>query len=116
MATLDDIQSTFLTAVGVLSDLVNATLKQVPSDSSGHLDDDKVVQTGFVRVTSVDVVVAGAAGGLYDAALIADAGSSNLIHVVPATLGSYPVNLVFTKGLVYLPGAAQEVAIMYTRL
>ena len=33
MAELDQVDNTFLTAVQTLSDLVNATLKQVPSNS-----------------------------------------------------------------------------------
>lgn len=115
MAELDQVDNTFLTAVQVLSDLVNATLKQVPSDSSGRVAATKVIQTGFVRVLGIDVVVAGAAGALHDAATTASAGSANKIHVVPATLGFYPVNLVFPTGLTYIPGASQEVAIMYSR-
>jgi hypothetical protein len=36
--------------------------------------------------------------------------------VVGTTLGYYPVNIVFPKGLTYAPGAGQSAAIMYTRI
>jgi len=115
MADLDQIDNTFLTAVQTLSDLVNATLKQVPSDSSGRVAATKVIQTGFVRVTGISVVVAGAVGALHDAAATASVASSNKIFVVPAATGFTALDLVFTSGLTYVPGAAQEVAIMYSR-
>ena len=116
MASLDDIQNTFISANQTLADLVNAYLKQVPSNSSGNLAADKVIQVGFVRVTGISIVAGGAVGALHDAASIAGVASTNKIYEVGTTKGFYPVNLVFPTGLTYIPGAAQEVAIMYTRI
>ena len=96
--------------------MVSAQSKQVPSLSSGHLDVSRVVQTGFVRVTGISVIVAGAVGALHDINSITGAASSNKIYEVAATKGFYPVNLIFATGLTYVPGAAQEIAIMYTRI
>ena len=116
MASLDDIQNSFISANQTLADLVNATLKKVPSDSSGTLDATKVIQTKFVRVTGISVVVGGVAGALHDVAAIGDIAAGNKIFEVPITAGYYPVNLVFVNGLAYEPGAGQSAAIMYTRI
>lgn len=115
MASTDDVLTALQAIVGGLSEMVSAQSRLVPSTSSGRLAATKVIQTGFVRVTGIDVVVAGAAGALHDVAATADVAASNKIHVVPATLGYAAVNLVFLRGLVYVPGAAQEAAIMYGR-
>lgn len=115
-AALDDINNTFLSAVSTLADLVNATLRQTPSDSSGALTASKIIQIGFVRVTGVSVVVGGAAGGLHDVDAIGDIAASNQLYTVGTTAGFYPVNIVFPKGLAYAPGAGQTAAIMYTRI
>jgi hypothetical protein len=116
MASLDDIQTTFQSAVATLADLVNATNRDMPVLSSGTISTTKIVQVGFVRVTGVSVVVGGAAGGLYDVRAVADIAATNKIYVVGTTPGFYPMNLVFPTGLAYTPGAAQEIAIMYTRI
>lgn len=115
MAELDQVDNTFLTAVQTLSDLVNATLKQVPSNSSGKVTATKVIQTGFVRVTGISVVAGGAAGALHDAATTASIAAGNQLYVVPTTAGFYAVNLVFSTGLAYVPGAGQTAAFMYAR-
>lgn len=115
MASLDDIQTSIQAAVQQLSDLTNAELKQTPAISSGTLTATKVIQTGFVRVLGVSVIVAGAAGALHDIAAVAGIAAGNKIYVVGATIGFFPVNLVFTTGLTYAVGAGQTVAIMYSR-
>lgn len=116
MASLDDIQTSFQTANSMLADFVNATLKQTPSNSSGTVSTTKIIQTGFVRVTGISVVVGGAVGALHDARAVGDIATTNKIYEVGITPGFYPVNLVFPTGLAYAPGAAQEAAIMYTRI
>ena len=99
---------------------INAAAQQfarlVPNMSSGNLTASKLIQVGPVRVTGVSVVVAGAAGTLNDAALIADAASGNAIYTTQATVGFYPVNLIFTEGLVYVVGAGQAISVHYSRL
>jgi len=116
MASLDDIQTTIQSINTTLADTVNAYLKQVPSTSSGALSASQIIQTGFVRVTGVSVVVGGAAGALHDVRALADIAAGNKLYVVGTTPGFYPVNLIFPKGLAYAPGAGQTAAIMYTRI
>lgn len=115
MAELDQVDNTFLTAVQTLANLVDATLKLVPSNSSGKVSATKVIQTGFVRVTGISVVAGGAVGALHDASTTASIASANQIYVVPTTPGFYAVNLVFPTGLAYVPGASQTAAFMYSR-
>jgi hypothetical protein len=109
-----------LTAIQSLSQNCQQIAKflneQSPDLSSGKLTATTLVQTGFVRVTGVSVIVAGAAGSLNDAATAALAVTGNVVYTVQATVGFYPVNMVFLNGLVYTPGAGQEIAIFYTRV
>ena len=74
-----------------------------------------VVQSGPGRVGRVNVIVAGAAGALYDSATLVGASSANEIAVVPATQGSITIDFPFTNGLVYEPGASQVAAISYNK-
>lgn len=96
--------------------LVRATANQSPTDTSGQLAADTLIQTGFVRVLGVSVVAGGAAGGLYDAATITGATTGRQLYVVGTVAGFFPVNMVFPTGLVYKPGAGQKAAIFYTRI
>ena len=74
-----------------------------------------VIQTGAGRVGRVSVIVAGAAGALYDSATAASAVAANEIAVIPATQGNIAIDMPFTNGLVYIPGASQVAAISYNK-
>lgn len=113
MASAADIAGIQQTGVAVLSEIQQALVKAVPTNSSGHLEVNTLVQPGFTRVLGVSVVTAGA-GLLHDCAALPDAGPSNVIYAVPSGPGFYPTNMVFHKGLVLIAGAA-KCAIMYSR-
>ena len=74
-----------------------------------------VIQSGPGRVAHVSVLVAGSAGGLYDSATVASAAAANELVVIPATQGNYSIDLPFTNGLVYEPGASQTASIGYNK-
>jgi len=114
-ASLSDLLSAMQNGVTAMNAFVTALTRETPALSSGQLAADKLVQIGFVRVLGVSIVTGGAAGGLYDAASTTLATSGTQVYVTGTTAGFYPVNMVFTNGLVYLPGAGQVVAIFYTR-
>lgn len=116
MASLDDIQTTIQSINGTLNSQVDAYLKLVPSLTSGTVNASRIIQVGFVRVTGVSVVVGGAAGALHDVSALGDIAAGNLQYVVGTTLGYYPMNIVFPKGLAYAPGAGQSAVILYTRI
>lgn len=116
MASLDDILTSLKNVVTAANGVSQGLQRQVPTSTSGQLAANTLVQTGFVRVTGISVVVAGAVGGLYDANTIALAGAGEQVFSVAAIAGYFPLNMVFTNGLVYKPGAAQKVTIFYTRV
>ena len=80
-----------------------------------------VIQSGAGRVGRVSVLtVSGVAGTLYDAATLAaatvDAASSiNQIAIIPATIGNIVIDMPFTNGLVFAPGAGQTATIGYNK-
>lgn len=116
MAGVSDILTTLQNGVTSMGDVANQLARQVPFLSSGNVDVTKLIQVGPVRVLGVSVVVAGAAGMLHDVARAADAAAGNAIYVTQATIGFYPLNIVFHDGLVYVLGAGQRVSIHYSRL
>jgi len=116
MASLDDILTSLKNVVTAANGVAQGLQRQVPTTTSGQLSANTLVQTGFVRVTGIAVVTAGAIGGLYDAATIAGAGSGQEVYAVAAAVGYTAVNMVFENGLVYKPGAGQVATIFYSRV
>lgn len=115
-ASLSDILTSIQNLVVATNAGANASNGLIPHLNSGRLAANTLIQTGFVRVTGISVLVAGAVGALFDAAtLAAAAAGTNDLYVVPAAAGFIPLNMVFVNGLVYKPGAAQVAAIFYAR-
>ena len=115
-ASLSDILTVQQNGVVALNNIQTTRAGTIPTTTSGTLTAATLIQTGFVRVTGISVVVAGAAGGLYDTTAVSLLGSTNQTYVVAATLGFTEVNMVFMNGLVYSPGAGQTAVIYYTRV
>ena len=82
--------------------------------AANGLSASTLVKAGAGRLVRVSVTTAGAAGAIYDSATIAGAGASNLIGVVPATVGIYFFDWPTINGIVYVPGAAQVVSIAFS--
>lgn len=114
-ASLSDIATIQQNAVKAANSIADSLDATIPHLTSGQLAADALIVPGFVRVTGVSVVAAGAVGGLYDASSLANAASTTQVYTVPATAGFIAVNMVFANGLVYKPGSGQTVAIFYTR-
>ena len=69
---------------------------------------------GQGRLVRVQVLVAGSTNGAaYDSATVAGAAVANQIGAWPNTVGSYLIDMPFTKGLVVTPGTGQTVAVSY---
>jgi hypothetical protein len=66
-----------------------------------------VMRTGPARVGLVNVITAGTAGAVYDAAATGAATSGRLVLTIPATVGIYTANWPCNQGVVVAPGAAQ---------
>jgi hypothetical protein len=114
MASMGDIAGIQQTATAILSAMQETLAKTVPTNSTGYLDANTLLQSGFTRVLGISVMTGGTAY-LHDCATLADAGPSNQIYLLPATAGFYATNMVFHKGLVLVAGAT-KCAIFYTRV
>jgi hypothetical protein len=67
------------------------------------------------RVFTINVLVAGAAGAVYDSVSTSGNTAANEVAVIPATVG--PINLnafPFANGIVIAPGAAQVVSVSWS--
>jgi hypothetical protein len=82
--------------------------------TSAPITSATLVASGPGYLVNVAVLVAGAAGNIYDSASTGGAGSSNLIYPTVATVGFTPVGMRFTDGLVVTPGAAQTAVVTYS--
>jgi hypothetical protein len=78
-----------------------------------NLSASTVIKIGSGRVVNACVITTGAVGTLHDCTTTGAATAANQIGVIPAAVGNYSINMPFLTGLVYVPGAAQVVAISY---
>ena len=69
------------------------------------------LRTSAAWVQQINVLTAGAAGAIYDAAATGTATAGRQIAVIPATIGMFPLNFPCTSGVVVAPGAGQSLAI-----
>lgn len=74
-----------------------------------------LITTGPGRLVNYAVLVAGAAGTVYDSDTVAGVAAVNALIVVPATVGVAQIGQVFTAGLVVVPGAGQSVNVTYSK-
>lgn len=66
------------------------------------------------RVAKVNVTTAGSTtGGIYDSATIGGAGASNLVAVIPNTVGNYTIDFPCKNGIVFQTGTGMVVSISY---
>jgi hypothetical protein len=72
-----------------------------------------VIKAGAGRLVRVSVITAGAVGTVNDCLTVAAAAIGNQIGVIPAAVGIYYFDWPCATGIVYVPGAAQVVAISY---
>jgi hypothetical protein len=72
-----------------------------------------MLRSGQGRIGMVSVTAAGsAAGHIIDANNAAT--TAPVIYLIPNTVGSFVVNLPYSKGLVIVPGAGQTVTVSYS--
>jgi hypothetical protein len=75
-----------------------------------------IITTGAARLHTINVVVAGsAAGAAYDAATVPAGTAATQLISIPNALGSYPVNMQVTNGIVVTPGAGQTLAVSWRK-
>lgn len=112
MADFSSILSTIQNAVQAINGVASGYTNVQGSKNTAGIATATLVKSGSGRIASVSVLVAGAAGAIYDANLAA--ATTNKIYVIPATLGVFTVNFPLSFGLVVAPGAAQVVSVSYS--
>ena len=111
-ASLTDILTATKNIVTALNGAAQQTLLIAGNQVATGIAAATLVAAGQGRVATVSVIVAGAAGKLYDASLAT--ATTNPLAVIPATIGVFVVNLPFNNGLVIAPGAGQTVTVSFS--
>lgn len=111
---LDNIISTAKNIVNALSHIQNVIIRNQGNATSATVTASTLVCSGFGRVVTVTVTVAGgAAGTINNAASTASAAAGNALMAVPNTVGVYNAGHSFNLGLVIVPGAGQSINVTY---
>lgn len=115
MASLDDIATIQKNGVIAVNTL-NQTLQRIyGSNTSATASANTLVLTGPGRLINVSVTVAGTTdGAVHNSATVAGASASNMLATIDSTVGVYPMNLLFTNGLVIVVGTGQEMNVTYS--
>lgn len=114
-SSLADILTTFKDAVVGFNNIVDSLGALTPNFTSGQLIASQLVQTGFVRLLGYSVTTPGAISKLCDAATLPAALSSTVVGTTSASVGYFPVDMVFANGLVYIPVSGQVATLFYAR-
>ena len=116
MASLDDILTTQKNGVVALNNVFQALAILNPTSTSETVTSSSLIITGKGRLLSFSVVVAGSSSGLiYNSGTPTGGSASNALVGTPTTTGVYPVNMIFTDGLVISPGTGQSVNVTYSQ-
>jgi len=83
--------------------------------SALYVNGAKVIKASAGMVAQINVLVAGAAGAVYDCATTAAAAAvtANQIAVIPATVGPVEIRFPALVGIVVVPGAGQVISVSY---
>lgn len=115
MASLDDIATIQKNGVIAVNTL-NQTLQRIyGSNTSATAAANTVVLTGAGRLINVSVTAAGTtAGAIHNASTVATASNANKLATIGNTVGVFPMNLLFTNGLVIIVGTSQQLNVTYS--
>lgn len=115
MASLDDIATIQKNGVIAVNTL-NQTLQRIyGSNTSATASADTLVLTGPGRLINVSVTVAGTtSGAIHNSNTVAGASATNMLAAIDNTVGIFPMNLLFTSGLVIVVGTGQELNVTYS--
>lgn len=116
MASLDDILTTQKNGVIALNNLFSAISFPNPAFTSATVTAPTLILTGAGRLLSFAVVVAGSGTGtIHNAGALAGNTAANALVATPATIGVYPVSMIFSNGLLIVPGTGQSINVTYSR-
>lgn len=112
MASISDILATAQNIAQAINGVASGYTNVQGSKNTTGITAATLVKSGQGRIASISVLVAGAAGAIYDANLAT--ATTNKVYVIPATVGVFVVNFPLSFGLVVAPGAAQVVSVSYS--
>lgn len=116
MASLDDILTTQKNGVVAINNVFQALAILNPTATSATVSSSTLIIAGRGRLLAFSVVVAGSANGLiYNTGTPTGGAASNALVATPTTVGVYPVNMIFTDGLVIAPGTGQSINVTYSQ-
>jgi hypothetical protein len=115
MASLDDIAT--IQKNGVLAvNTVNQTLARFfGTTTSQTYSSNATVVANSGRLVNVSVTEAGTTfGAIHNCQTVADATAANKLATIGNTIGVFPVNVLFTSGLVVILGTGQQLNVTYS--
>jgi len=114
MASQDDMLTTQKNGVLATNSVVSVIRRAQGQYTSQTVTAATVIATGEGFLVNFSVVVAGAAGVIYNFNSVTSPPASGALAATPATVGIYSAGMVFTSGLVVVPGAGQSVNVTYS--
>lgn len=114
MASLDDLLTATKNIVTALNGQITTIPKSFGQTTSLTLTAPTVVVTGPGRLVNFSVVVAGAAGVIYDLSTTTVVASAAMC-ATPASIGVFPTGQFFTAGLLVVPGSGQSINVTYSQ-
>jgi hypothetical protein len=115
MASLADILTTQKNGVVAINNYTNTILRGQGSYTSSTVTTDTLIVSGRGYLVSWTVVVGGTtAGSIYNENSTTSPGASQKLCPIGTTVGVFPAGLVFTNGLVIVPGTGQSINVTYS--
>lgn len=115
--SLDDIFTTAQNIATGLYNLATAWQRVAGTATSSTVDDsaDVLVVSGTGRFVNISVIDGGSASGIiYNSASTTSLPDAARLAIVPLVEGVYPINVLYTAGLVISPGTGQILNITYS--
>lgn len=112
-ASLTDILTSLQNGVQAINNLATAWTRGQGNLTSIVITAQTLVTSRPCYLVSFNVIVAGAAGTINNAASTSASATTNAICATPATVGIYPVGSVCNAGIVANPGSGQSVVVTY---
>jgi hypothetical protein len=114
MASQDDMLTTQKNGVLATNSVVSVIRRAQGQYTSQTVTAATLIATGEGFLVNFSVVVAGAAGLINNFNSVTSPPAAGALAATPATVGIYPAGMVFTSGLVVVPGAGQSVNVTYS--
>jgi hypothetical protein len=114
MASLDDILTTQKNGVVAINGYTTALLRDQGTFTSATVTADTLVIAGRGYLVSWSILVAGSTSGtIHNFNAVTGYSAANALCKTGTAVGIFPAKLVFTSGLVIVPGTGQSLNVTY---